>query len=106
MDTKDEKFGEEMESESIRQAKKISKNLENIYAMCTKDDEFRKIWQKVPETSKLYFIKDMAKYFTKEKGKESDTPPEDIKSKTTQQVVEDAMEAAMRKLEEKKLKNQ
>jgi len=106
MDSREERLNEGTEGESMRQAKQISKNLENIFAMCTKDEEFQKIWKKVPETSKLYFIKDMAKYFQKEKGKEVDAPPEDTKNKTTQQVVEDAMVVAMKKMEELKSKNQ
>ena len=75
-------------SESLRQAMKTNDNFEKILRRATNPKEFKKIWDAVPATNKLYFIQQNAKFISKEKGKEEAVPPEDKSTKTIELMAE------------------
>jgi hypothetical protein len=58
-------------------------NYKEILDEATNPIEFKKIWDKLPDASKMYFIVNSMKYALKEKGKETEGRDEDISADRT-----------------------
>jgi hypothetical protein len=67
---------------SLYQNAKIYLNFYKILEVTTNPKEFDKIWEKVPASSKMFFLQNSMKYFLKERGRESDGEDEQRKSST------------------------
>jgi len=69
---------EETGKQSIYEAEKEAKKLQSILDVIFNPDEIKTLWEKIDNpTTKMFIVRDMAKYVYKEKGKETDKASED-----------------------------
>ena len=68
---------------SLYKEAQIYCNFKEILEVTTRPTAFKKIWAAVPDTTKLWFIKDEMKYILKEKGKETDGNDEEMSKNRT-----------------------
>lgn len=90
---KSEKVAEATGRQSLLDSVKDAKTKKSILEIAFDEDEFKKIWDITPASTKLLVIKDWGKFVFKEKGKETDTP---INNEQLEQLI--AMKAELEKM--------
>jgi len=65
---------------SLYKDAKIYCNYKEILDTVTNPIEFKKIWEKIPDSSKVFFIQQSMRFVLKEKGKETEGSEDDVKN--------------------------